>query len=344
MPEAGGFVRSSQSRQCQAVSHACASTRLRSRAPIFVHRRIGRLCRGSLCAVADQGHRRGSHETPPADSMAARIHLASLLPEPVPAPSVRDLRARAATRPARGVGRGARGLRRHGAQCRAGGARRAFAHRRHAACAGGRGAARTAGCRTPQRPSSQPRHWPCGCRTPSSSRGSSRRDYSLDHVRRGQPIPALQIDRVPADLAAVKDGNERKWLFIKAPLPIVLQANGASSPNATSSCACVMSPRPAESSVSASGCGWPTSPSVTAAIPATSPRCCSGSTSCRRRWRSPRRASRAAGARPMPRASAIRCSARSKPAAATRWRCRGRRARRCRSLSPTSPHRSRRTS
>ena len=50
-------------------------------------------------------------------------------------------------------------------------------------------------------------------------------DYSLDHARRGQPIPALQIDRVPADLGAMKDGNERKWLFIKALLPIVLEVN-----------------------------------------------------------------------------------------------------------------------
>lgn len=50
-------------------------------------------------------------------------------------------------------------------------------------------------------------------------------DYSLDHARRGQPIPALQIDRVPADLGSVRDGNERKWLFIKALLPIVLEVN-----------------------------------------------------------------------------------------------------------------------
>lgn len=50
-------------------------------------------------------------------------------------------------------------------------------------------------------------------------------DYSLAHARRGQPIPALQIDRVPADLGSVKDGNTRKWLFIKALLPIVLEVN-----------------------------------------------------------------------------------------------------------------------
>jgi Bax protein len=50
-------------------------------------------------------------------------------------------------------------------------------------------------------------------------------DYSLDHARRGQPIPALQIERVPADLGAMRDGNERKWLFIKALLPIILEVN-----------------------------------------------------------------------------------------------------------------------
>ncbi len=50
-------------------------------------------------------------------------------------------------------------------------------------------------------------------------------DYSLDHARRGQPIPALQIERVPADLGALRDGNERKWLFIKALLPIILEVN-----------------------------------------------------------------------------------------------------------------------
>ena len=50
-------------------------------------------------------------------------------------------------------------------------------------------------------------------------------DYSLDHARRGQPIPALQIDRVPADLGSLRDGNERKWLFIKALLPIILEVN-----------------------------------------------------------------------------------------------------------------------
>lgn len=50
-------------------------------------------------------------------------------------------------------------------------------------------------------------------------------DYSLDHARRGQPIPALQIERVPADLGSLRDSNERKWLFIKALLPIILEVN-----------------------------------------------------------------------------------------------------------------------
>lgn len=50
-------------------------------------------------------------------------------------------------------------------------------------------------------------------------------DYSLDQARRGEPVPALQIDRVPGDLVNVKDGNERKALFIKTLLPIVLEAN-----------------------------------------------------------------------------------------------------------------------
>jgi Bax protein len=50
-------------------------------------------------------------------------------------------------------------------------------------------------------------------------------DYTLDQARRGEPVPPLQIDRVPADLGAVKDGNERKTLFITALLPIVLEVN-----------------------------------------------------------------------------------------------------------------------
>jgi Bax protein len=50
-------------------------------------------------------------------------------------------------------------------------------------------------------------------------------EYTLDQARRGAPVPALQIDRVPDDLVKVRDGNERKSLFIAALLPIVLEAN-----------------------------------------------------------------------------------------------------------------------
>jgi Bax protein len=50
-------------------------------------------------------------------------------------------------------------------------------------------------------------------------------DYTLDQTRRGEPVPPLQIDRVPSDLVTIKDGNERKALFIKALLPIVLEVN-----------------------------------------------------------------------------------------------------------------------
>jgi Bax protein len=50
-------------------------------------------------------------------------------------------------------------------------------------------------------------------------------DYTLDQTRRGEPVPALQIDRVPGDLVNVRDVNERKELFIKALLPIVLETN-----------------------------------------------------------------------------------------------------------------------
>ncbi len=50
-------------------------------------------------------------------------------------------------------------------------------------------------------------------------------DYTLDQARRGEPVPALQIDRVPGDLVKVRDGNERKELFIKTLLPILLETN-----------------------------------------------------------------------------------------------------------------------
>lgn len=50
-------------------------------------------------------------------------------------------------------------------------------------------------------------------------------EYTLAQARRGQPVPPLQIDRVPGDLVQVRDGNERKELFIKALLPMVLEVN-----------------------------------------------------------------------------------------------------------------------
>lgn len=50
-------------------------------------------------------------------------------------------------------------------------------------------------------------------------------DYTLEQARRGEPVPALQINRVPGDLVRVRDGNERKALFIKTLLPIVLETN-----------------------------------------------------------------------------------------------------------------------
>jgi len=48
--------------------------------------------------------------------------------------------------------------------------------------------------------------------------------YTLAEIRSGEPVPPLRVERVPADLGA-KDGNERKALFIKALLPLVLEVN-----------------------------------------------------------------------------------------------------------------------
>lgn len=48
--------------------------------------------------------------------------------------------------------------------------------------------------------------------------------YTLNDVRQGEAVPALKVERVPADLGA-KDGNERKQLFISAVLPLVLEIN-----------------------------------------------------------------------------------------------------------------------
>ena len=48
--------------------------------------------------------------------------------------------------------------------------------------------------------------------------------YTLTEVRQGEAVPAIKVERVPADLGS-KDGNERKQLFISAILPVVLEIN-----------------------------------------------------------------------------------------------------------------------
>ncbi|MCA0301042.1 MAG: glucosaminidase domain-containing protein [Proteobacteria bacterium] len=48
--------------------------------------------------------------------------------------------------------------------------------------------------------------------------------YTLTDVRQGEAVPAIKVERVPADLGT-KDGNERKQLFISAILPVVLETN-----------------------------------------------------------------------------------------------------------------------
>lgn len=48
--------------------------------------------------------------------------------------------------------------------------------------------------------------------------------YTLTVIRQGEAVPAIKVDRVPADLGS-KDGNERKTLFITAILPVVLEVN-----------------------------------------------------------------------------------------------------------------------
>ena len=48
--------------------------------------------------------------------------------------------------------------------------------------------------------------------------------YTLTVIRQGEAVPAIKVDRVPADLGT-KDGNERKTLFITAILPVVLEVN-----------------------------------------------------------------------------------------------------------------------
>jgi Bax protein len=46
----------------------------------------------------------------------------------------------------------------------------------------------------------------------------------LTDIRQGEVVPAIKVDRVPADLGS-KDGPERKQLFITAILPVVLEVN-----------------------------------------------------------------------------------------------------------------------
>ena len=48
--------------------------------------------------------------------------------------------------------------------------------------------------------------------------------YTLTDIRQGEAVPAIKVERVPADLGS-KDGNERKQLFISAILPVVLEIN-----------------------------------------------------------------------------------------------------------------------
>lgn len=48
--------------------------------------------------------------------------------------------------------------------------------------------------------------------------------YTLGVIRQGEAVPAIKVERVPADLVN-KDGNERKTLFITAILPVVLEVN-----------------------------------------------------------------------------------------------------------------------
>ena len=48
--------------------------------------------------------------------------------------------------------------------------------------------------------------------------------YTLTDIRSGEAVPALKVDRVPADLGS-KDGNQRKLLFISTILPVVLEVN-----------------------------------------------------------------------------------------------------------------------
>ena len=48
--------------------------------------------------------------------------------------------------------------------------------------------------------------------------------YTLNEVRLGVAVPAIKVERVPADLGTM-DGLERKMLFITALLPVILDVN-----------------------------------------------------------------------------------------------------------------------
>ena len=51
-------------------------------------------------------------------------------------------------------------------------------------------------------------------------------DYSLNDIRRGSaPVPRLQLANLPPDLAQINSAKQRKRLFIKSILPLVLQTN-----------------------------------------------------------------------------------------------------------------------
>ena len=51
--------------------------------------------------------------------------------------------------------------------------------------------------------------------------------YGLDEVREGAPVPRVILNRMPADIHEIDSPEARKHLFVKAILPIVLEANQA---------------------------------------------------------------------------------------------------------------------
>jgi len=51
-------------------------------------------------------------------------------------------------------------------------------------------------------------------------------DYRLDNIRLGEmAVPRILLDKLPADFAVVESPTERKQLFIKLALPLILYAN-----------------------------------------------------------------------------------------------------------------------